>query len=174
MLETLTQIGFLVRISHCVNPVNIRTWRIQGFQDSTTEFGHSFVHFMPPPCASLVSPLSLGLLFMSHTSTSQLTCSENSDSIHQDISRSDGGGQVSSIKYLIRFLYPTHYTSCSNRTRRVWFIHRSLVLPWLGLARRGSAYHGSVQKWLRRLISHLKIAGLVQLWLGLGLAAACY
>ena len=62
---------------------------------------------------------------MSCMSTSQLTCSENSDSICQDIPRSDGGGQVSSIKYLIRFLYLTHYTSCSNRTRRVRFIHRS-------------------------------------------------
>ena len=71
------------------------------------------------------TPPSLGLSFMSHTSTSQLTCLENSDSIHQDIPRSDGGGQVSSIKYLIRFLYLTHYTGCSNRTCHVRFIHRS-------------------------------------------------
>ena len=125
-LCSVAEIAITLRVdAFHVNPVNVGTRRTQGFQDSTTEFGHSFVHFAPPPCASLVSPPSLGLSFMSRTSTSQLTCSENSDSIRQDIPRSDGGGQVSSIKYLIRFLYLTHYTGCSNRTRRVRFIHRS-------------------------------------------------
>ena len=104
-LCSVAEIAITLRIdAFHVNPVNVGTRRIQGFQDSTTEFGHSFAHFVPPPCASLVSPPSLGLSFMSRTPTSQLTCSENSDSIRQDIPRSDGGGQVSSIKYLITSL----------------------------------------------------------------------
>ena len=112
-----------------VDPVNVGTRRIQGFQDSTTEFGHSFAHFAPPPCASLVSPPSLGLSFMSRTSTSQLTCSENSDSIRQDIPRSDGGGQVSSIKHSSPVYRFYHVFDCMSRvpSNVFWFKYKAAV-----------------------------------------------